>query len=329
MRSPDFWHRDGLLPRLLSPLGALYAAAGRRRRLSVTPNRLGIPVLCVGNLTAGGSGKTPTVLALCARLRARGIDVHLLSRGHGGRLTGPHRVDPARDAAVDVGDEPLLLAAAAPAWISRDRAAGGRAAEAAGAGLVIMDDGFQNPGLAKDLSLLVFDQAVGIGNGRVHPAGPLREPAAEGLARAQGLVVTRTEARPDLSRLPSLPADLPVLTALLSPALPAQRLAGARALAFAGIGRPARFFETCQAVGLQLVGTRAFPDHHRYDPDEIMNLVEQAARADAILLTTSKDRARLPAEARPMVEVLEVELVFDDAERLDALLAPLAPTGAS
>ncbi len=328
MRPPEFWQRDGLLPRLLAPAAALYAGIARRRYRAVAPHRLAVPVLCVGNLSAGGTGKTPTVLALARRLAAQGLAAHALSRGHGGRLAGPHRVDPAIDGADAVGDEPLLLAGALPTWIARDRVAGGRAAEAAGAALLLMDDGFQNPGLAKDLSLLVIDQEVGLGNGRVHPAGPLRESAAEGFARADAVVLTRTRARPDTARLPPLPAGLPVLTALIAPTPDAGRFAGGRALAFAGIGRPEKFFDSARAAGLDLVETRSFPDHHRYDPDEVMRLVEDAVAAGALLLTTAKDRVRLPPEAREMVETLDVTLAFDAPEAVDALLAPLVARAA-
>ena len=188
MQAPRFWSnppdRPGLAARHLAPLAWVWAAVTRRRLARPPAARLAAPVVCVGNVTAGGAGKTPVVIALAQRLAAQGVAVHVVSRGHGGSLAGPVRVDPLRHSAAEVGDEPLLLAAFAPVWVARDRAAAGRAAEAAGAEVILMDDGLQNPDLAQDLALVVVDAGFGFGNGRVMPAGPLREPVADGLARA-------------------------------------------------------------------------------------------------------------------------------------------------
>ncbi len=174
MRAPEFWQSDGALARLLAPLGAAYGLAGRLRRARARPAACGVPVVCIGNLVAGGAGKTPVALAVAGRLQDQGRAVQLLTRGYGGRARGPLRVEPGRQGAAEVGDEALLLAARAPTWVARDRAAGAAAAVAAGAEVLVMDDGFQNPALAKDLSLLVVDGASGFGNGRVMPAGPAR-----------------------------------------------------------------------------------------------------------------------------------------------------------
>ena len=316
MQAPEFWRRDGALARCLQPLAWLYSAAGRLRWAFATPWQAAVPVICIGNLVAGGAGKTPTALAVGRALARRGIAAHFLSRGHGGCLTGPLQVDPRRHDAGDVGDEPLLLAAARPAWISRDRAMGARAAIAAGAQAIIMDDGFQNPGLAKDLSLLVIDSAYGLGNGRVHPAGPLRETIANGLARAQGIVLLQTGESP--APLPKM--DLPVLTARLIPDEAALTLRGQKVLAFAGIGRPERFFHTVRELGAEVVSVQAFPDHHPYREDEIWKLVEAAQGRNAVAVTTAKDAVRLPAQARAMVTVIDVSLEFDNAPDLDRLL---------
>lgn len=316
MQAPEFWHRDGSLGRGLQPLAWIYAAAGRLRWAVTRPCRVDAPVICVGNLVAGGAGKTPTALAVARTLTQRGVAVHFLSRGHGGRLPGPIRVDPTRHLARDVGDEPLLLAAAAPAWIARDRVAGARAAIAAGAQAIVMDDGFQNPGLAKDLSLLVIDRAYGLGNGRVHPAGPLREPARIGLARADAVVLLQSGEAP--VPLPTLPR--PPLPARLIPSDSALALRGRRVLAFAGIGRPERFFHTVRELGAEVVGLQAFPDHHPYGEDEIWKLVERARDLDAIAVTTAKDAVRLPPGARDMVTVIHVALAFDEPAELDILL---------
>ncbi|HYC05207.1 MAG TPA: tetraacyldisaccharide 4'-kinase [Azospirillaceae bacterium] len=321
MRAPDFWTRPpGAAAYALAPLGALYGLAGRLRQALARPWRAPVPVICVGNLVAGGAGKTPVALAVMERLLARGITAQFLSRGHGGSLEGPLRVAPHHTAA-EVGDEPLLLADVAPAWISADRAAGARAMVAAGARAIIMDDGFQNPGLAKDLSLLVVDGAVGFGNGMILPAGPLREPVSAGLARAHGLVLVGGAQTGLAARLPSA---LPLLRARLEPdAAVVAALAGRPVLAFAGIGRPSKFFETCRAAGLRLADMVPFPDHHPYSRAELAALLDRAAALGARPLTTAKDASRLPAELRDHVSVLPVRLVLDDPSALDDLLEPV------
>ena len=321
MRPPEFWQHDGGAGRLLAPLGAVYAAAGRWRRRHQAPFDPGVPVVCVGNVTAGGTGKTPAALALAALLAEGGRRVAFVSRGHGGRERGPLSVDPARHDAAAVGDEPLLLAARAPTWIARDRAAGARAAAAAGADVIVLDDGHQNASLVKRLSLLVVDAGYGIGNGRVHPAGPLREPWQEGLERADALLLVGPADGEPPAPLPALPADLPVLRARLEPLPDAMALAGQRVLAFAGIGRPAKFFATLRGLGAEIAAAHAFADHHRFAPERIMALVEEAHALGAVPVTTEKDHVRLPAEARAMVRPVRVELVFRAPDRVAGLLA--------
>ncbi|MFQ5984409.1 MAG: tetraacyldisaccharide 4'-kinase [Alphaproteobacteria bacterium] len=325
MRAPDFWRRDGLAPALLAPLAWGFAAAGRARRAFARPARAPCPVVCVGNLVVGGAGKTPATLALARRLKEAGHNVHLLGRGYGGRRRGPLRVDHARHDAREVGDEALLLAAEAPTWVARDRVAGARAAAQAGAEVVVMDDGFQYPGLEKDLSLLVVDARYGFGNGRVMPAGPLRETLADGLARAQALVLVGDDGHGLKPRLEELKPS--VLGAHLEPGPEAAALGGKRVLAFAGIARPGKFFHTLETLGCRVAAARAFPDHHRYDPDEIMTMVEDAHRLDAVPVTTEKDAVNLPPEARPMVKVVPVHLVFNEPQAVDVLLAPLLEGG--
>lgn len=323
MRAPDFWQRPtGLAARLLQPIGAAYAAAGALRRALARPYHAPVPVVCIGNLVAGGAGKTPTAIAVQRWYAGRGLAAHFLSRGYGGHTAGPHRVDPAKDTAAEVGDEPLLLAARAPAWVARNRAAGARAAIAAGAQLIVMDDGFQNPGLAKTLSLVVVDGAEGFGNGRVIPAGPLRESVASGLKRAQAAVLLGD----DRAGVRAMLGDrLPVLTARIVPGPDAERYRGERVAAFAGIGRPAKFYDTLRALGAVVVATRDFPDHHPYAPEEIMGMVEHAAKRDAVLITTAKDAVRLPKGALNMLHVLGVELAFDDPQLAGAVLAQALP----
>ncbi len=321
MRAPDFWADDGALARLLAPLGTGYDLAGRLRRALAHPASVGIPIVCVGNLVAGGAGKTPVALALIEALGARGCKVQCLTRGYGGRVSGPHRVDPARDTAARVGDEALLLARAAPTWVARDRAAGARAAATAGAEVIVMDDGFQNPSLAKDLSFVVIDGAYGFGNGRVMPAGPLRETVPGGLARAEAVVVLGPERRDLDARLDACPDGGPtLLAARLVPRPGSERLAGRMVLAFAGIGRPEKFFTTLAALGAKVVETRAFPDHHAYAPGEVESLRARAAALDACAVTTEKDAVRLSPELREGIEVLAVAVEWREPEALDALL---------
>ncbi|WP_114394631.1 tetraacyldisaccharide 4'-kinase [Oleisolibacter albus] len=331
MRAPGFWSRPpGPAAVLLAPLAGLWTLATRRRLARPPRYTAPVPVLCVGNLVAGGAGKTPVVLDLARRLRARGIDARTLSRGHGGRLAGPLAVDPARHGAAAVGDEPLLLAARGPAWIARDRAAGAAALVAAGAGAIIMDDGFQNPDPAKSLSLLVVDGAAGFGNGRVIPAGPLREPLADGLARADGLVLLG-EDRAGVAALLAAREErrrLPLLRGRLAPdPAAAAALAGRRVLAFAGIGRPQKFFATLADLGAVLAETLAFADHHPYSRAEIEDLLRRAARDGLVAVTTEKDAVRLPADLRDAVHVLPVTVEWADAAALEGLLDRMLERG--
>ncbi|WP_207478059.1 tetraacyldisaccharide 4'-kinase [Arenibaculum pallidiluteum] len=326
MRTPSFWYAAEsrtarALAGALDPLGRLYGVAGRLRLALGSPAAVGVPVLCVGNLVAGGAGKTPVAIALAERLPG----AHVVTRGHGGSLRGPARVDPARHGPAEVGDEALLLARARPTWVARDRAAGAAAAVAAGARAVILDDGFQNPALRKDLSLVVVDGAVGFGNGRLVPAGPLREPVARGLARAQAVVLVG-EDRTDLRH--RLDARLPVLGARLVPVPGSGVPRGLRAVAFAGIGRPGKFFETCRMLGIDLVRAVPFADHHPFTEGELAALAAEAERAGAALLTTEKDAVRLPPGWAGRVRVLPVRLVWDDPGAVDGLLDRfLGPAG--
>jgi tetraacyldisaccharide 4'-kinase len=324
MRAPRFWgnppDRPGLAARLLAPAAALWTGVARHRQRRALPVRLGLPVLCVGNLTAGGAGKTPTVIALVERLRARGIAVHVVSRGHGGSLEGPVRVERGHKAS-EVGDEPLLLSAFAPVWVGRDRAAAARAAEAAGATVVVMDDGFQNPGITKDLSIVVADAGFGFGNGRVMPAGPLREPVADGLARADLLLaIGAAEDRADFrAAWPEVDA-VRALDGRIAPLRTGMDWRGLRVMAFAGIGRPAKFFASLRELGAELVAAEAFPDHAPYDRKLLVRLEADARRLRAQLVTTEKDAVRLPRAFRPKVLVLPVRLEIVDWGPIDTAL---------
>jgi tetraacyldisaccharide 4'-kinase len=302
MIPPGFWAEDGLLPRLLSPLGCLTAAI-TARRVARPGWRAPVPVICVGNASVGGTGKTTVALDLAARL---GGKIAFLTRGHGG--AGRGRVDigaPGR-----FGDEALLLARAAPTYADPDRARAARQAIADGAELLILDDGLQNPGLAKDVSLLVIDGQVGFGNGRCLPAGPLREPAAAAAARCRAAVLIGPDRTGALARVPALPVLRARLVAQNPPT-------GARVLAFAGIGRPTKFAETLTEAGVEVAHLHAFADHHRYSERDLAGLRADAKRRNALLVTTPKDAVKLPPG---FAAVVGVRLVWEDEAALAAAI---------
>lgn len=367
MRPPKFWEaevsgRDAVpvLRMLLAPVSWGYAwAAAHRQRTTIT-RHAPIPVVCIGNFTVGGAGKTPITRAIRAKL---GEHAHTLSRGYGGRIAGPLRVTPDMDAR-EVGDEPLLHARDGAAWIARDRLAGALAAAQAGARAIVMDDGFQNPTLGKDLSIVVVDAAFGVGNGKVFPSGPLRERLADGLARADAIVLLNSPlplgggvgvgGHQDDAQTSDLERDTnpassenggaqpfaphpypspkgegmlwlssfnkPVLRATLEPtgSVPSGKL-----IAFAGLARPEKFFDTLTALGAELDDALPFADHHVYSEDDLGALAQMAEERGAALITTEKDAARLSPAWRGRVSVLPVAARFDDEAQLDALLAPI------
>ena len=321
MREPGFWHGPASFnAHLLKPLAALYGAvaAQRLRRKGL---KAGIPVLCVGNYHVGGAGKTPTVLALAKLLRELGETPVVLSRGYGGKLRGPVRVDPARHAASDVGDEPLMMADALPVVVSRKRAEGVPLARAQGATVILMDDGFQSPAIVKDASLIVIDGSRGIGNGQVFPAGPLRAPLRPQLARTDALVIVGAGSAANTIAAEIAAQGKPVLSAHLKPdAAQVAELRGKRVLAFAGIGDPARFFNTLRASGIDVVAERAFADHHPYSQEEIESLITEAKRDGLALVTTEKDLARLKDRSQQIVP-FKVTLEFEDPALLRKFVA--------
>jgi tetraacyldisaccharide 4'-kinase len=313
-QAPDFWARPGLLSDLLLPIAWGHAGLSAARRALSRTTLVSVPVICVGNFVAGGAGKTPVVLSIAQMLSTAGHHPHILSRGYGGATVGPCRVDPTRHNATAVGDEPLLLAGAAPTWVGSDRVATAAAAIGAGADVLLLDDGFQNPALTYNFALLVVDGAYGLGNGRVIPAGPLREPAKAGLARAQAVIVMGNgESNLDFAGVRKLKAKL------VAP--DTADLRGKRVVAFAGIGRPQKFFATLEQLGATLVATRGYPDHHRYRAAELDQLAHDAASQNAALITTEKDWVRLDPLWRQRIAMLKVEVEWEDRAAIEALVA--------
>lgn len=323
MRPPEFWRADAqgrdaahALRMLLTPVSWAYAWATARRIETTISRHASAPVICVGNFTVGGAGKTPITRALRAKL---GAHAHTLSRGYGGSVEGPLRVTPDMNAA-QVGDEPLLHAADGPAWIARDRFAGAQAAAQAGAHVIIMDDGFQNPTLAKDLCIIAVDAEYGVGNGQVFPAGPLRERLADGLKRADAVIMMQPAegGAPVATWLAGF--TKPILHARLAPIGEAPR---GKLVAFAGLARPEKFFDTLESLGADVDEAVPFADHHPYSDDDLGFLAQLAEERGARLITTEKDAARLSPEWRARVAVLPVTAKFDEEAALDALLAPI------
>jgi tetraacyldisaccharide 4'-kinase len=327
LEAPFWWYRTaGPLALALAPLSHLYARVAEARAARVVPYRSRLPVVCLGNFTAGGGGKTPTAIAVAELLKGLGQRPAFLSRGYGGQRHGPSFVSEG-DSAAEVGDEPLLLARIAPTVLARDRAAGARAIEAAGHGVIVMDDGFQNPGLAKDLSLIVVDAALGLGNGLVLPAGPLRAPLDGQLARADALIVVGEGGKAQSLADAFERQGKPVLKAAIVPQGDPRWLGVLPVIGFAGIARPEKFYGTLRNNGARLVQTRSFPDHHVFTEREARALLASASERNAMLVTTEKDWVRLPedrqtdlGELKFRSRPLPIAIAFADEARLKALL---------
>jgi tetraacyldisaccharide 4'-kinase len=317
--TPDFWYRPDATwaSRLLAPLGWLYSAftAARMARGGAKAN---LPVICIGNVTAGGAGKTPTTAALAALLSARGETPFIVSRGYGGSLSGPVLVDPAIHSAADVGDEPLMLAQDHKVIIARHRPDGAHLAKALGASLVLLDDGLQNPALHKDCSIAVFDGAVGIGNARCVPAGPLRAPMAAQWPRVDLVIIIGDGVAGQEIAAEARTMGKPVFTATLEPEpAMASHLSGQKVLALAGLGRPAKFAATLQQLGAEVAETAFFPDHHPYSAADVSRVAAQAKALNLPVVTTQKDMMRLAGlwqtDRHGMLVILPVSLAITDA----------------
>jgi tetraacyldisaccharide 4'-kinase len=324
MREPAFWWEPDK-GRPLEPLGMIYGAVAAAR-MRMRGRRAGVPVICLGNLTVGGAGKTPAALTVAQILHAAHERPFFLSRGYGGRLPGPLRVNPALHRAAEVGDEPLLLARLAPAIVARDRAAGAQFAQYAGASVIVMDDGLQNPSLTKDLSIIVVDGRRGIGNGRIIPAGPLRAPLSIQLERAQALIVVGPQERSADIVKRAEKNGAKIFHARLEPDRAIIAAIGKRkVLAFAGIGNPDKFFATLTEAGVTIAERIGFADHHRFTADESRDMLARARQDNLMLVTTEKDLMRLAGDPQltalaEHANALPVRLMVEEQDQFRALV---------
>lgn len=318
MKQPRFWRHSGVMAKVLTPLSWLYSYGARRRWARGAHVKLAVPVICVGNINLGGTGKTPTTIYLIEKLTAMGKQPHIVTRGYKGSLQGPVGVDLSRHTADEVGDEPLLLAAFAPTHVAKDRAAGAQAAVAAGADVIVLDDGMQNPSVVKDLTIMVVDADAGFGNQAIFPAGPLRETLADGLNKAQ--VVLGIGSAKGVVGLRAQITSRPVVHGTIQTLQTGMDWQDMRVLAFAGIGRPQKFYDSLAATGAQIAQTRSFGDHQKLPVSLLHRLEAEAAELNAQLVTTEKDAARLPKAWQQKVLTLPVRLDIAEPAPLDSLL---------
>ena len=308
MKTPTYWKERNIISDILLPFGGLYNCATYLRLKFKPSKKVDIPVICIGNLTAGGTGKTPVAVSVAALLQQHHKKPFFVSRGYGGTLKNII-VNSQTHTPRQCGDEPLLLAKQAPVVVNSDRYAGALTALHNGAELIIMDDGFQNPGLHKDLSFLVFDGNFGLGNGRCIPSGPLRENFSAGLKRADAAIIIGTD-RFNLRQK----INLPCFGASVAPV--PQKIKNPHIIAFAGIGRPSKFYRSLRESGFNLLKTFDFPDHHYYTEKELFELIGESEKLGADIYTTSKDFVKIPSELKSRFKVLEISICWDNAQEL-------------
>ncbi|MBR2300121.1 MAG: tetraacyldisaccharide 4'-kinase [Alphaproteobacteria bacterium] len=308
MKTPQYWQHQNLISSLLTPIGALYSMATALRLKWIKPYQANVPVICIGNITAGGVGKTPVSIALAELLKANGKNPFFISRGYGGSLSGV-LIDLKKHTPQEVGDEPLMLAAVAPTVVCADRGIAAQIAEKNGADVLIMDDGFQNPTLKKDLSFLVFNGELGIGNGKTIPAGPLREGLKSGLKRADGVIFIGRDKYELLKQI-----NKPVFRVLIKEERPAHH--NTKVIAFAGIGYPQKFYNSLQKCGLAVANSYDFPDHHFYTKDELKALIKKGKTKNLPIYTTLKDYVKIPQNLQKSFNVLNIKAQFEDKNQI-------------
>ncbi len=332
MRAPDFWYPQNdsnattvwsaIATRLLVPAASVYDLVSQARQKFTESHEASVPVICIGNLTAGGTGKTPIAIALGNALKEKGRVPFFLTRGYGGEEEGPMLVDIEQHDCRQVGDEALMLSAHAPTIVSKNRAEGAYLACSLGADMIVMDDGFQNPSLKKNFSILIVDGELAFGNGHIIPAGPLRERAEAGLKRADQIMVARKDGVPFHARTNDLLEDLDVIDIRLRCPNTNQGM-GRKAIAFAGIAQPEKFFAAVRSQGFEIVGTQSLADHHNYENEEFRTLLDWSNQRQAVLITTEKDAYRLNPDQRALVEVLPLQVFFERPEDFNQLLTRL------
>jgi tetraacyldisaccharide 4'-kinase len=317
MRVPAFWYRPfGFVATALSPLSILYKMGSWMHRSLANPKSIDIPVICIGNVTIGGAGKTPCVAAMAKLLHQKGFEVHILSRGYGGCLKGPVQINPNEHTAQEVGDEPLILAHVVPTWVAKNRYEGAKAARTAGAEIILMDDGLQNYELRKDFCILVIDSKLEFGNGAVLPAGPLRESKQRGIAKADVIFVTNPQKKMNFYQ-----PTYTILTHIVASDI--TKIANKKIFAFSGIAHPQKFYDSLKALKLDVVGTRDFSDHHIFTENELQSLENEARKKNSVLVTTEKDWVRLNSAWRNRVSMIRIENEIQESDRLYAQLRPL------
>lgn len=324
LKSPKFWQKKNtFLGKVLSPLGRIYAWGLRRKLKKTKPYRSKIPVVCIGNLVMGGVGKTPLAVSVAEYFKMNGMRPVFLTRGYGGGLSNV-LVDLDKHTAKDTGDEALILARVAPTIVDADRARGAKTAEKIGADVIVMDDGFQNPQLVKDLSFAVFDGRYGFGNGKVFPAGPLREPVEDGLQRADAFIVVGKDKAGIKEWIDKRFMSLPFIgTHIEQDVAKIAQLSGKKVFAFAGIGYPDKFFDMLRDYGCDVVETQAFSDHYPYTDEDMTDLIARADKQEAVLVTTAKDGVRIAPRFLPQVQIVEAYMVWDTPDAMCALLSAL------
>lgn len=317
MKTPKFWYaakKNSLCATLLTPLAGIYERAAHFHRINSHPKAVAVPVICLGNLVAGGSGKTPTAISLMKLLRDTNffLSPAFVTRGYKGKIVGPERVDDSNNA-VFWGDEALLLARSTTTYVSANRYEGAEAAIFNGADAVILDDGLQNYDLQKTISFAIMDGRMGFGNERVIPAGPLRQPLEDGIARTDAFILIGEDTRNACS---AIPADKPVFRANIK-VRDKTDLPQTPYVAFCGIGFPEKFKDTIDEQKIDCVGFHAFADHHAYTMHDMSKLVDEALEKKARLLTTEKDFVRLPDFAKKsLIDVLPIEIIFENPDSL-------------